>query len=256
MYTLHNTQFTGKVFYVLSSLESTNSFALKLLSKGKPEEGTAILALHQQSGKGHFGKKWQGEKGLNIYLSIIYYPDFLKVSSNFDLSRCIALSVREFVTQLTDKKVCIKWPNDIYLDDKKVCGILIENGVMRENLTHSIIGIGINVNQTEFDSNIPNPVSMKQITGKHYDIMQLTKTLFSFIEKNYLRLKSGDANYIKENYERNLYQLNEKIRLKDSSENMMTVTLKGTTEEGYLKVLTADGNELKISHGVYTWVVK
>lgn len=231
MNTLGNNLFIGKVLINLDEVNSTNEYAKALLSKSKPSEGTVIFAHCQTNGRGQFGKMWASEKGKNLTFSIILYPDFLEAKRAYSLNHVVSLGLKDCIENLKIT-VSIKWPNDIYHHDKKLGGLLIENGLVGENLNYSIIGIGLNVNQTTFSQELPNPISLKLISGKEFKI-ELLNDVFSFIEKRYLQLKSGRLEEIKNEYVDSLYCLNEK-RIYQTSNEKFEGIIRGVNDEGQL----------------------
>ena len=156
-----NTLFVGKVLVELPRLTSTNLYAQELLSKSKPSEGTVISTSDQYAGRGQIGSGWESEAHKNITLTFIFYPAFLPIRQQFQLTQAISLGVKDCIEHFVPKNVKIKWPNDIYINDKKTCGILIQNTLSGAQISSSIIGIGININQTHFQTNPPNPTSFK-----------------------------------------------------------------------------------------------
>jgi BirA family biotin operon repressor/biotin-[acetyl-CoA-carboxylase] ligase len=152
------------------------------------QHGMAIFTHEQTAGKGQRGKIWASQKGLNIALSVLLNPYSLSVPDQFRLSVCIAVSTCDLFSIYAGDETKIKWPNDIYWRDRKAGGILIENVIQSSQSAigswqWAVIGIGLNVNQTDFDPDVPNPVSLKQITGKIYEPIELAKELCSVIEK-------------------------------------------------------------------------
>lgn len=151
-------------------LESTNSY-LRQNHQGMPQYAV-VTAAYQTAGRGQRGNGWESEPGRNLLFSMLYYPPAdLSPSRQFQISKAVALAVAETVDRLLDgtdhPEVCIKWPNDIYVGDRKIAGILIENALQSSTrIAHSIIGVGLNVNQREFRSGAPNPVSAVNITGR------------------------------------------------------------------------------------------
>lgn len=185
-----NTLFIGKVFKQFAKLASTNDYALLLLSKSKPSEGTVISTLNQYKGRGQIGSTWESEAGKNINFSLILYPTFLPVKDQFQLNQAMSLGVRDFVAEYLLNPVKVKWSNDIFVKGKKVAGILIQNSIMGSQIRSSVIGIGINVNQTEFASNLPNPTSLKLEMGTDFDLVKLGAGLCQCLEQRYLKLNS------------------------------------------------------------------
>ena len=193
------TIFIGQYCIKLDKVDSTNSHLTQLCSEKNIPEGAVVITQQQEQGRGQRGTNWQSEAGKNITLSILLKPTFLKPEEQFALSKTISLGVLDFISSIYLSK--IKWPNDIYIDDKKVGGILIENSVSGNSISHSIIGIGINMNQEKFSEELPNPTSLKLISGKEFNLEDCLEQLCSTIEKRYLQLrnhpKEVDSDYLK-----------------------------------------------------------
>lgn len=157
----------------IKSTNSTNSLLKELIAKGQEPE--YIYAGYQTAGRGQTGNSWESEKDKNLICSILLPPDknlyFLNIAVGVAILRVIG------------EDFTIKWPNDIYWQDKKVAGILIENAIIGNEIRYSIAGVGLNVNQTEFKSDAPNPISLKQICGQEYDIERLMSQLFETVQK-------------------------------------------------------------------------
>ena len=227
--------------------------------------GTAYLAMEQTSGKGQRGKSWTSKPGENIMLSVVLSPKGLIIGSQFILSASVALACYDFLKKYTDPEMTrIKWPNDLYWQDRKAGGVLIESGVgsqesevgSRESgvvaLLRVIVGIGINVNQTAFDEQLRNPVSIKQITGKNWDIIKLARELCDCLEQRFLHLTTKNSAAILEEYSAVLYKINEKVRLKKDNVVFETV-IKGITPEG--RLITKDAMERTFNFGEIEWVI-
>lgn len=195
-----NTVFIGKVLLHFESLASTNDYAQELLSKSKPVEGTVILADYQSAGRGQIGSTWEVTPGKNLTFSLILSPRFLPIQRQFALSQAIALAIRDFLATLCGKKVYVKWPNDIYIEDRKVAGILIQNTLSGQKIQNSIIGIGLNVNQDQFPKLLSNASSLAIETGKTFDLSSIFPRLLQFIEQRYQQLRSGQSSQIHQNY--------------------------------------------------------
>ena len=155
----------------IASTNSTNTLLKQLAADGNPPE--FIYAGYQIAGRGQTGNSWESEEGKNLLCSILLPP-------NKDLY-FLNIAVSVAIIRLIGGQFTIKWPNDIYYNDKKLAGILLENAIVGSEIKYSIAGIGLNVNQMEFISDAPNPVSLKQITGKEYDIDQLMKDLLEAV---------------------------------------------------------------------------
>jgi BirA family biotin operon repressor/biotin-[acetyl-CoA-carboxylase] ligase len=179
------------------NIASTNTCAALLLKKEKPPEGTIIYTNFQSAGKGQKGNKWVSEDGKNLLLSIILFPDMIRPEKQFCISMAISLGICDFLKGLIP--VCkIKWPNDIYAGDDKIAGILIENSIIGSYIESTVAGIGLNINQVNFPAFLPNPVSLKLITGKDHDPYKCLKELAAFLDRRYKQLVSGETAEIKE----------------------------------------------------------
>jgi BirA family biotin operon repressor/biotin-[acetyl-CoA-carboxylase] ligase len=184
---------------------STSSFLKELAAKQDLEEETILVAKEQTAGRGQVGTQWESEAGKNLTFSMLFYPRFLPVKNSFLLSEMIALGVKE-VLDTYCSPVSIKWPNDIYFRDQKLAGILIENEITGQILSQSVTGTGININQEIFRSGAPNPVSLKQITGKDTDLDDLLEKLSKTIGKRYEQLRTGESESIIRDYHASLYR--------------------------------------------------
>lgn len=217
----------------LPETQSTNSIAIEILSKDRPEEGCVIIADHQTAGKGTDTNSWESERGKNLTFSLILYPS-IAADQQFLLNKAISLGIYDFmVAELSGHKVSIKWPNDIYVEDKKACGILIQNSVMGDKLDYMVIGIGLNVNQTFFTSNAPNPVSMKMISGLDYNLEDLLQKLLHSIFDRYTSIRPATTGKIENDYQSALYRLGEwhEYMVKGTKSNSR---IKGTSVYGQL----------------------
>ncbi len=219
---------------------------------GKAFHGNVYFAHEQTAGKGQRGKKWIAASGENIMMSIVLEPKSLSVNGQFLLSACIALGCYDLLNKYLPDEIFIKWPNDLYFRDRKAGGILIENIISGENWKYAIVGIGININQTKFDKSIPNPVSLKQATGRTFDVIDMAKQLCSSIEKRYYEMKSGKSHEIMVEYNKHLYMRNELARLKKGNE-IFERTIKKVSLRG--KLITIDKEERSFDFGEVEWMV-
>jgi len=157
------------VIYHFRVLDSTNTYALKLLSQIRPKAGTLISADYQTTGRGQMGRDWHSAPGLNLCLSCILYPE-TNAQNQFAISMAVALAVRDTVADfINQERVKIKWPNDIYVGDKKIAGILIQTSIHGNVIIYCVAGIGLNVNETDFPAELPNPTSLKLETTETLD---------------------------------------------------------------------------------------
>jgi len=198
-------QIIGTYIERIHEVGSTNNYAANLLLTKRPPEGVVLVADSQVDGRGHASTTWESEPDKNLTFSIILYPDFLEISRQFEISKMISLGVSDFLKGLTDK-VSIKWPNDLYLGKGKVAGILIENSVRISTIASCIVGIGLNVNQLSFSSQLPNPVSISQITGDVYDLKAFLAALCVKIDARYQQLRNSEFKQIDQKYIEMLYQ--------------------------------------------------
>lgn len=241
----------GLPFLQFQSLDSTNNYAMALVREGVAHHGTAVFAHEQTSGKGQRNKKWFSRPGENITISIIVDPLVLNKPTQFLLNMAIALGVYEFIASYAGDETKIKWPNDIFWRDRKAAGILIENIIKGVEWKFSIVGIGINVNQTSFHEEINfKAVSLKQITGEHIDVIKLSKELCSYLQVQLNQLtESTDTIY--NNYQKHLYKLNESVRLKHINKTFVT-TIKGVSSTGEL--ITSNAVEQLFTAGDVEWL--
>jgi BirA family transcriptional regulator, biotin operon repressor / biotin---[acetyl-CoA-carboxylase] ligase len=188
--------------------ESTNTFASSLLQTNHVSEGTIIHTNFQLAGRGQKGNKWESEDGKNLLFSIVLFPDMVRPGDQFIISMVISLGICDFLNMFISG--CkIKWPNDIYAGNDKIAGILIENSLSGNSIISSIAGIGLNINQVKFPEHVPNPVSLKMITGNDHDLDSCLKQIAVCLDKRYKMLLTGNHDEIKDSYISTLYRLNE-----------------------------------------------
>jgi len=209
---------TNKNFIFLKEVESTNNYANQLVLSKAAEHGTVVLAQHQKTGRGQQGNSWESEAGKNVLASFILFPQFLPVAKQFQLSKIVSLALIDFIGHET-KSVSIKWPNDIYIQNKKIAGILIENSVKGSFISSAIIGIGLNLNQLKFISDAPNPVSLKQITGKNYDVEKVAGKIWEYFNVWYGKLQAEQYKEIDSAYFKTLFRVNEWVLFSKNGES-------------------------------------
>lgn len=154
----------------LEEAKSTNTYLLEH-APSLPDR-TVVYTYRQTAGRGQKGNSWESEPGMNLAFSLLLKRPPVEVRKQFYISEAVSVAICDFLSQFADG-FKVKWPNDIYHHDSKICGILIENSLDGKQIAHSVIGVGININQTRFVSDAPNPVSLKQITDNDYDLDQL-----------------------------------------------------------------------------------
>jgi BirA family biotin operon repressor/biotin-[acetyl-CoA-carboxylase] ligase len=203
-------QIIGSQILRLTETSSTNEYAVQLIRNKRPAEGIVIRSENQTHGRGMDTNTWESEEGKNLTFSFIIYPRFLAVEKQFILNQAIALALIKFVSQkVPSHRVTVKWPNDIYINEKKVCGILIQNSILGHSIDSVIAGIGLNVNQNLFKSAAPNPISLSMISGINYSLDELLEELCQLLDQRYHQLMSGETDKLNEEYLQNLFRINE-----------------------------------------------
>ena len=230
------TLFVGQNIVTLKRVDSTNNFLKNELSKSTPLlEGTVIMADEQFAGRGQTNNTWVSEPGKNLTFSLLLLPRFLNPENQFLLNKSISIGINDVLTRIIGENLKIKWPNDIYFNDNKLGGILIEN-ILRGNIINSsIIGIGLNINQTEFPADIKNVTSLKQILHRDYDLTELLAELCSSIEYRYLQLRAGKLDAIDSEYLNNLYKL-EQIHTFRMGDQEIEGLITGIDKNGLLEI--------------------
>lgn len=180
-----------------------------MIQRDEAPEGTVIVTSHQTAGRGQRGNAWEARPGENLTLSIILQPTFLAASAQFALNLAISLGVYEFFREWLDEGLTIKWPNDLYAGTRKLGGILIENTLTGYQLSYAVVGIGLNINQTQF--NVPTATSLRKETGQPYpfDLEAVFDRLLVRLETEYQRLRDGRFTELKGRYLRHLFRYQE-----------------------------------------------
>ena len=226
-------------------LNSTNVYLYDKISEKHDISDAVVVAAHQTEGRGMDKNRWESEAGKNLLFSIALNVNFLEASNQFKISQAVSVAIVETLSQFIDnQKLSIKWPNDIYFGDKKLAGMLIQNTIEGRMMGVSIIGIGLNVNQLSFSKDIPNPISLKMITGKDFDLDNLLKILIINIKKSVESLKS----------EKNQEEINEKYISKSYrlgiwadyfyKNKIKSLKINGFDEYGRLLLIDKEGAEI------------
>lgn len=230
---LANTLFIGKKLVFVPECHSTNSVTLELSQKQDLPEGTIIITNHQFRGRGQQGNAWISEQGKNLTFSIVLKPTFLAIKDHFALNMVVSLGVRDFVHSKLPSKAFVKWPNDVLLDERKVCGILIENQIQGNGFTNSIAGIGLNVNQGGFHLN--NAISLSMASGQKYELQGSLEELCGYIEKWYVTLRQKGVERVRESYLTTLFGLGQS-RFFRSKEREFEGVINGVDDHGRLMI--------------------
>lgn len=229
-----NTLFTGHNLLKFSSLSSTNDYCWDLLSDKSIPDGTVVWTPLQTHGKGQRGKLWLSEEGKSLPFSIIFRPK-VNVSEQFFLNKAIALGVCEGVASFGVSSK-IKWPNDIYIKNKKVAGILIENSLRGSLLQEVVVGVGINLNQEDFAKDLLQPVSLKQVLQQTFDLEFALEEFCYYIEKRYLQFKAGRTEKIDADYHSLLYRYHQ-MQTFQVGDNYFEAKILGVDKMGKIKLL-------------------
>jgi BirA family transcriptional regulator, biotin operon repressor / biotin---[acetyl-CoA-carboxylase] ligase len=228
--------FVGRYLLTLKEVDSTNTFLKLLLSNNEPlPEGAVIMAEDQTAGRGQRQNKWFSTAGESLTFSILLNPTFLPLQQQFDLTRVVSLGVYDALKPLVQDQVKIKWPNDIYIGNKKLGGILIENQVQGNAIKNSVIGIGLNINQSHFPEWVPNATSLKQTLQSDHDPHKIMSEICRCIEQWYIKLKDGSYRHIQDAYIEALYLMDIESRFK-VHDTIFAGTIIGVTEQGLLEV--------------------
>jgi BirA family transcriptional regulator, biotin operon repressor / biotin---[acetyl-CoA-carboxylase] ligase len=198
----------GSKFIFYRNIESTNSIASGLVKSESVSEGTVIYTNYQSAGRGQKGNRWESEDDKNLLCSIVLFPSMVSPEDQFIISMSVSLGICDFLKTFIPLSK-IKWPNDIYAGDDKIAGILIENSITGNLINSSIAGIGLNINQDNFPADIPNPVSLKILTGREYDTGQCLNHLAGSLDERYKQLISARRREIRDEYVSSLYRLGE-----------------------------------------------
>ena len=228
----------------LDTIDSTNKEILR--RSDELTDFTILAAEYQSEGRGQKGTTWESAKGTNLTFSLLLKPDMIKAENQFIISQIAAVGVYEYLKS-KGVEAKIKWPNDIYVEDKKIAGILIENAIEGDSLSESVVGIGLNLNQDKFESNAPNPVSLKKITGKEYDLKEELEKLAFFLYDLYIPFKNFSWGSISEKistmYHRNLYRYEEIHKFQETpSGEVFEGRIIGTDKNACLQIEKLDGS--------------
>ena len=219
---------------------------------GQTSDGMAYFALDQYQGKGQRDKTWNSKPGENIILSVVKDCSGFHLNNQFQLSVAVALACFDFFSAYAGDETRIKWPNDIYWRDRKAGGILIENMVKSDRWGKAIIGMGININQTTFDTIEGKPVSLKQITGKSFDPISLAKELCQHLEHRFLVLENKPFDQLLSAYNDQLYKKDELVPFKRNNIQFQA-KVNGVDKDGHLLIM--HGMEERIRFGEITWLL-
>ena len=247
----------GLPFTELTEVDSTNIYAMNQVKTNLAVHGAAFLAQKQWAGKGQMGKAWAAESGQNILLSVVLDPKKLVFNGSelepSIVSMLIAVGCFNFFITYAGDETRIKWPNDIYWRDRKAAGILIENSFRGPIWQWSVAGMGVNINQTEFGTGLQKAVSLKQMTGKTFQVPALAKELCSHIEAALQMVVDKGPGTLLALYNNALYKKGEQVQL-DIEGKKITATICRVLSNGHLEIETENGSKQSHALGAIQWL--
>ena len=223
----------------LDAIDSTNNYLKKIILNEGINDYTVVTAKFQTQGKGQLGTEWESEHSKNLICSVYKKEINIKVQDQFVVSALVSLALIKTLRKVNLSNMHIKWPNDIMSDNKKICGILIENIVKENYIKDTVIGIGLNVNQTIFN-NLPNAASIKNLIGTTCSIDEILKDLVKNIKYCFNELDKSSINSIFEKYEDALFRINKPSTFKNSKGEVFSGYIKGVSRSGKLSVMLED----------------
>lgn len=244
----------GNTFTILDEVDSSNNYAIAQAVNGLATHGAAFFARHQTAGKGQRGRIWNDEADKNIALSVLLDMAVIQVQQPFTLIAAVALAVFDLISKYALDETKIKWANDIYWRDRKAVGILIENRFSGQKWQWAVAGIGVNVNQTQFEEALQKKaVSLKQITGKDFDCITLAKELCGFLEQRLAQSDKEGAECILRSYNDHLYKKDQSVRVK-YRDDIYEVIVRQADENGNLWI--DNGPKPFFTFGEIEWIIE
>lgn len=226
----------------LKETDSTNKYLCEQLSREYLPDFSVITTDFQSLGRGQRGNSWESEQGQNLLFSVLLRPEFVPARSQFLISQITSLAIKEGLDRFAPE-FSIKWPNDIYWNEQKICGMLIENDLAGAMLSQSILGIGVNINQNLFISNAPNPVSLKMITGNNQDREEILTDILRILATYYDLLRRGETELINRRYHHSLFRKEGYYPFADKN-GIFSARIVGVEPDGEL-ILCTETNEKK-----------
>ena len=230
----------GNQVIKVKSIDSTNNYAAKLLNQTKVPFGTVIMAHYQTNGKGQRNTIWSSNGGDNLLMSVLLDLSFIPSEKIFFLSKSIALAIRAAVVDVIGIESHLKWPNDVLIDNKKIAGVLIENQWKKSNIVSSVVGVGLNVNQVDFQESF-SATSLKKITNKNYNVDNILKVLCKKLNKYYDQLASLKYDNIDLEYHQHLVNNNKFCEFEENN-MVFSAKVKGVNQQGELMLEFTNGD--------------
>ena len=237
------TLFVGQTVIRLDSVDSTNNFAANLLSTTNVVEGTVIMTDCQSDGRGQRGAEWVSKPKENLTVSVVFHPSFLSPKYHFALNEVVSLALVDVLEEAGIKDVSVKWPNDIYIGAKKIAGVLIENTISGNRLKNSIVGVGLNVNQTDFPKSL-SAVSMKTALYRDCSVEEVLEKVCQKLEYWYLLLRRKKGGELDTAYAEKMLGIGVARNFMFEGTEIVA-TVQGIDEFGRL-LLTTEGKELLV----------
>ena len=223
----------------VNAIDSTNSYLRKMCNEEFVTDYTIITTNKQTKGRGQMGTVWDSDKGKNLVFSVFKDLNTLTIENSFYVSIVTSLAIHKALKEINITALKIKWPNDILSETNKICGILIENVIKNNKLSSCIIGVGLNVNQTEF-KNLPKASSLKSITGKHFNLDELLNNIINQLKHYFTRLDNDEFAELKQEYEDELFRKNKPSTFRNTEGTMFSGFIKGISNSGKLNILLED----------------
>ncbi len=236
------------------AVSSTNDVCMQAAADGRAE-GLVVAAHFQEHGRGQRGNAWESGSGLNLTFSVLLRPTFIRVEEQFLISKVVAVAICDWVAQyVKDKSVAIKWPNDIYVDDCKIAGVLIENSFNSSELSVSVVGIGVNVNQVDFSSDVPNPTSLRREVQREFNLQDTLQEFVLCLSNRYSQVSAGVVDAIHADYLGRLYRKNTYCLYRAGGEEFRAVIV-GVKPTGELQLLTEQGQQRSFAFKEVAFVI-
>lgn len=223
----------------LDAIDSTNTYLKKLSVAGVTEDGLTVVAKDQTQGRGQMGTVWSSQQAKSLTFSVFKDVSFLEASQHFYISMAVSLAIYEALNSLGLKDIKVKWPNDILSDNKKIAGVLIENVIKMNVISGSVIGIGLNVNQTDF-TGLPSASSLLLLSGQVYNLDEVLDTILTQIALHFTDLKNKQFQIFKTTYESHLFRKNKPSTFKDVEGSVFSGYIMGISDIGQLLVKVED----------------
>lgn len=239
------------MIYRFDEVTSTNDLA----REAKFVQGDVLWAEHQTAGRGQRGHTWLSQRGENLTFTLVVEPTFLPAREQFLLSEAAALALVDMLLSY-HIEARIKWTNDIYVGDKKLVGMLIEHFYSGSTLRRTLVGIGLNVHQTEFDSELPNPISMRQLRGETFSREEILDRFLEAFEARYALLEAGQAERLQADYRKQMYRLGEEQLFRTPDGTEFVAHIEGVEAGGALQLRLSDQSRRSYQFKEVEFVVK